>query len=338
MLRWLVLRLLWVPVTLLGITFVTFAALHFAPVDRAELEVARREQNSSFSNLQDRERAIQLLRLQHGLVDPDTLEPVPLWRGYSRWLGNALTMRFAGPGTSDAAFWQRFGRALPVSLWLGGLALLLAVLVGVPLGAYVGMRAGSGADRAASQLMFVVIGLPEFLLATLLLLGFAGAWLSWFPSTGLTSSGAADWSFGARLADFAWHLVLPVLVMASSPLVLIARFLRDSVAREAASSAAVYARAIGLEPAVRRWRLVRAGGAPLATLAGTLLPMLVGGSIVVENLFALDGLGHLAFEAVEDQDQGMVMALVLLTSTTTLVALVVSDVLHRLVDPRVRVA
>lgn len=126
--------------------------------------------------------------------------------------------------------------------------------------------------------------------------------------------------------------------MASSPGVLVTRFLRDSVARAVVSPSATYARALGLAPERLRWRLLRNGAAPLATLAGTLLPILVGGSIVVENLFSLDGVGHLAFRAVEDQDQAMVMALVLMTSVVTLLALIASDVLHRLVDPRVRIA
>ena len=152
----------------------------------------------------------------------------------------------------------------------------------------------------------------------------------------MRSNGAEDWSLWQQAADIAWHLILPVLVMASGPTVLVTRFLRDSVARASASPFADNMRALGLPPKVIRWRLARNGAAPLATLAGSLLPMLVGGSIIVENLFSLDGLGHLAYQAVLDQDQALVMALVLLTSTVTLIALIVSDILHRLVDPRVR--
>ncbi|MCR9246005.1 MAG: ABC transporter permease [bacterium] len=338
MLRWLLFRLAWVPVTLLGITFVTFAMLRLAPVDRVELEIARKEQSGTFHNLEERERAILWLRIKHGLVDEETLEPVPIWRGYLNWLTNALTLKFTGANENDAAFWRRLGEAVPVSLWLGFLALLLALLVGVPLGTWLGMRSDSWADRSMSQLLFLVIGMPEFLLATLLLLGFAGAWFAWFPSNGLRSPGSGEWGLGSQLLDFAWHLVLPVLVMASSPAVLVTRFLRDSVARAVVSPSATYARALGLAPERLRWRLLRNGAAPLATLAGTLLPILVGGSIVVENLFSLDGVGHLAFRAVEDQEQAMVMALVLMTSVVTLLALIASDVLHRLVDPRVRIA
>ena len=95
-------------------------------------------------------------------------------------------------------------------------------------------------------------------------------------------------------------------------------------------------RALGVAPKVVSRRLLRHGAVPVATLAGGLLPMLVGGSIIVENLFSLDGLGHLAFRAVLDQDQAIVMAIVLLTSLVTLISLLVSDLLHRVVDARVR--
>src|SRR5262249_41694603 len=122
------------------------------------------------------------------------------------------------------------------------------------------------------------------------------------------------------------------------PLLLVVRFLRESVSRAANAPFAHNLEAWGLEPQLVRARLLRAGCAPLATLAGTLLPLLVAGSIVVESVFSLHGVGRLAWAAVGSQDQAMVMALTLITSVVTLVALVASDLLHRLVDPRVRLA
>jgi ABC-type dipeptide/oligopeptide/nickel transport system permease component len=336
MLRWLLLRCGWMVVVLLGVTFVTFVMLDQAPVDRAQLEAVRRQQDGNFADLSARDQAIVKLRVRYGLLDPTTLEPAPLWLRYGHWLGNAATLRLAGPNEDDATFWRRLGEAFPVSALLGFLGLVLALCVGAPLGGWLGMNIGSRRDRVCSQVLFLVAGVPEFLLATLLLLLLGGASLGWFPSNGLRSEGAEQWTVFAQIVDFAWHLALPVVVMASGPAVLIARFLRDSVARTATSTFAANLHAFGIEPEVARWRLLRNGGAPLATLAGSLLPMLVGGSIVVENLFALDGLGHLAFRAVLEQDQAMVMALVLITSLSTLLALAASDLLHRALDPRVR--
>ena len=185
-------------------------------------------------------------------------------------------------------------------------------------------------------MLLVALGVPQFLLATLLLLAFTSVWVQWFPPTGLSSLGSEGDPWFARLLDRAWHLVLPVTVMSLAPFVMVTRFVRDAVARADRAPHTVCLRALGVHERVVARRLLRHGATPAATLAGGLLPMLVGGSIVVENVFSLDGLGHLAFQAVIDQDQALVMALVLLTSVVTLLSLFVSDLLHRLVDPRVR--
>lgn len=337
MLRWLVMRCTWLVLTLVGVTFVTFVVLDQAPIDRAALEVARRTQELGFTDPASRDAAILQLRIHYGMVDPATLEPAPLLHRYGAWLANAARLRFAGPNEDHAAFWSRLASALPVSAWLGFLALAVAFGIGLPLGAACGMRAGSRTDRVVSRAMFVLIGVPEFLLGALLVLLLAGSW-QWFPATGLRSDGSEQWGLGWRVIDFAWHLVLPVGVMSVAPLVLVTRFVRDSVARAANLPFAHSLRALGMPEELMRRRLLRNGLAPAATLAGSLLPLLVGGSIVVENLFSLDGLGHLAFTAVLRQDQAMVMALVVVTSLATLSALLVSDVLHRVVDPRVRLA
>ena len=180
------------------------------------------------------------------------------------------------------------------------------------------------------------IEVPEFLMATLLLLTFSVVWVQWFPAGGLRSTGADEWAFFWQLLDFLWHLALPVFVMSIGPLVMVTRFVRDAVARASAAPFVISLRALGVEPKTVNRRLLRHGAVPVATLTGGLLPLLVGGSIIVENLFSLDGLGHLAFRAVLGQDQAIVMALVLLTSTVTLLALLISDLMHRLVDNRVR--
>lgn len=336
MLRWLVVRLCWALLTLLGISFVTFAVLDLAPVDRAALEAERAAASGSYADAAAREAAIEKLRVHYGMVDPETLARRPLWRRYAAWLGSAATLRLGGPGESNAALWRRLGEALPVTMLIGGLALLIAFGVGMPLGTWLGRKIGSRAERVVSTAMLVAVGVPEFLLATLLLLAFSVAWVQWFPVSGLRSRGAEQWMFVWQLLDFVHHLALPVTVLAIGPLVLVTRFVRDAVARAAAAPFTTNMEALGLAPEIVRRRLLRHGATPVATLAGSLLPMLVGGSIVVENLFALDGLGHLAFAAVLGQDQAMVMALVLVTSLVTLLALIVSDALHQLVDARVR--
>ena len=180
---------------------------------------------------------------------------------------------------------------------------------------------------------------PEFLVATLWVLGFGGAWLfEWFPVDGLRSSGSGEWSAWRQLLDLAHHLALPVATLAIGPCVVITRFLRESVGRVVRSDYVLNMRAWGLPESVVRRRALRNGLSPVVTLIGTLLPLLVSGSVVVENVFSLPGMGSLAFDAVRTQDRGMVMAVTLLVSTVTLSGILLSDVLHRVVDPRVRLS
>jgi len=336
--RWFLVRLLWLLVTLVGVTFVTFAVLDRAPIDRAELEAEKARSVDAYVDSQHRDESIQRLRVKLGMVDPLTGEALPVGERYWAWLRNAVMLRFAGPGEDHDALWRRLGAALPVTMLLGGLSLLIAVLGGTLLGVWLGRRAGQRSERFWSSVMLVAIGVPEFLFATLLLLAFSVVWLQWFPASGLRSSGAEQWMFVWQVGDFIWHLTLPVLVVSIGPLVMVTRFVRDAVARACAAPFVISMQALGVEDRVMDRRLFRHGSVPVATLAGGLLPMLVSGSIVVENLFALDGLGHLAFRAVLDQDQAVVMALVVLTSLVTLVSLLVSDLLHRAVDARVRLS
>ncbi|MFY7948064.1 MAG: hypothetical protein ACOVRP_02515, partial [Gemmatimonas sp.] len=148
--RWLLIRLLWVLVTLVGITFVTFVVLDQAPIDRADVELERSVATEAYGDRASREAALLRLRIQYGMVDPVTHRSLPLLDRYLAWLGNAAKLRFAGPGGDDAALWRRLGKALPVTLWLGSLSLLVAVLGGTALGAWLGMRAGGRGDRIGS--------------------------------------------------------------------------------------------------------------------------------------------------------------------------------------------
>src|SRR5437867_4861444 len=235
MLRWLIGRCLWMVPTLLGITFVTFVLLDLAPLDRARMELQQQLAIGSAPSQQDRDVHLLRLRVQYGLVDARTLLPVPVWRRYWRWLQRAACFRLAGPDEDPEQFGRRLGEAVPITLLLGFWSLALALGLGVPLGAWLGMRAGSRQDRIASVALFVATGLPEVLIATLLLIWFGGVWLRWFPDGGLQSDGAERWSMGARLLDLAWHLALPVTAMALPPLLLVVRFLRESVQRAASS-------------------------------------------------------------------------------------------------------
>jgi len=333
--RYLARRLLWMVPSLLGITLVTFAMMDLAPSSRAELAMAQGDSLQA-SDARQREQQLRALREHWGMIDPSTQEPYSLWRRYAHWLRRACTLDLAGPGEDRAAFYGRLLAALPVTLLVNTLALLLALGIGIPLGARLGMAPGGGIDRTVSVAMAVLYGLPEFLLATLLFVALGGGFLEpLLPTRGLRSDHAGELPALAQVWDLAQHLILPVITLAAAPCVVVVRFLRSSVARAARSDFVLALRALGTPEHIVRRRALRNGLSPLVTLAGTLIPALVGGSVVVESVFSLPGLGQLAFDAALRQEQPMVMAMTLLVGTATLLGLLLSDVLHRAVDPRV---
>jgi peptide/nickel transport system permease protein len=332
--RYLLARLLWMVPALLGITIVTFALMDLAPADRAAM--AMRDIEQAGSDALAREQALQRLRVSWGLADPQSGEPYTLVERYTTWLSRACRLDFVGPGEDAAAFRSRILEALPVTVLVNLLAVLVALGIALPLGSWLGMRIGGIADRAASLVLFAAFGLPEFLLATLLLLVFGGGFFGEIlPSGGLRAPNASAWPPLAQALDLARHLALPVATLAVGPCVVAVRFLRESVARAAASDFVLSMRALGLpERQVRRCAL-RNGLSPLVTHLGTMLPALVSGSVVVESVFSLPGLGRLAWEAMQAREYAMVMALTLLVSVVTLASLLLSDALQRAVDPRV---
>ena len=328
-------RLLWMVPTLLGITLVTFLLMDLAPADQAVLNLP--ENTDTADDAQVRGQALRRLREHYGLIDRETGEPFSVWYRYGTWLTNALRLQLAGPGESAGNFRSRIASALPVTALINLLALAVALGIALPLGARLGMTRGTSVDRVISGALFAVYGVLAFLVATLLVLGFGGAWLfDWFPVVGLRTDGSNQWPVWRQLLDLAYHLVLPVVTLAIGPCVVITRFVRNSVAQVMASDFVANMRAWGMPESVVRRRALRNGLSPVVTLIGTLLPLLVSGSVVVESVFSLPGMGGLAYSAVMAQDQGMVMALTLLVSFVTLVGLLLSDVLHRVVDPRVK--
>jgi peptide/nickel transport system permease protein len=332
--RYVLARLLWMLPTLLGITVVTFALMDLAPADRAAIALQGAEQAGT--DAVAREQALHRLRMSWGLADPQTGASYSLAHRYGTWLERACRLDFVGAGEDPAAFRARILDALPVTVLVNLLALLVALGIALPLGGWLGMSAGGAAERGVSLALFLVFGLPEFLLATLLLLAFGGGYFAEIlPAGGLRSPGAGALPLLSQALDLAKHLALPVAALAIGPCVVASRFLRESVARAAASDFVLAMRALGLPERHVRRRALRNGLSPLITLLGTMLPALVGGSVIVESVFSLPGLGRLAWDAMQARDYAMVMALTLMVSVVTLLGLLLSDVLQRAVDPRV---
>jgi peptide/nickel transport system permease protein len=225
--------------------------------------------------------------------------------------------------------------ALPNSLLLCGVAGLFTFVLGSALGAWQGARAGSRGDRATSQLALGLYAVPEFVLALLLLLCFAWR-LRWFPAGGVADDLAPYLGPMAQLVDRARHLALPVTALTLVSLAVVSRYQRAAMVETMEQPFVRAARARG----ATEWRVIvrhgwRAALTPVVTLLGLYLPVLVGGSFIVERVFSWPGMGSALVDAVLARDVPVVLAVVAVGSAATAMGALVSDLLLPVVDPRV---
>ena len=212
----------------------------------------------------------------------------------------------------------------PKSLQLGGLAFIFAVVFGVPLGVIAALKANSATDYAAMFFSNVGFAVPNFLIATLAIYFFA---LEWREIFGLPTSGWGTWQ----------HMILPVIALGLGPMAYFARLVRGTMLETLQQDYIRTAKAKGL-----RWRRVvglhvlRNSLIPVVTAAGPLLGYLITGSFVIEQIFAIPGIGQYYITAVSARDYSVVMGLTVLLSLIVIFANLVVDILYGFLDPRVR--
>lgn len=309
LLRLLLSRVLGVLAILLVISFLTFTLMYLAPGDLVKNLLGNRPSSPE---------AIAAVREQYRLDDP-------FFARYFSWLADALrgdfgvSIRMRQPVTEVLA--SRVG----LTAALAGLAFVLALITAIPMGISGAARAGSTRDRIGSALALIGLSAPSFALAILLLYAFAMV-LPIFPAYGA----------GSGFFDRLVHLVLPATVLAMGLGAILMRMTRAAMVRELSADYVTFARARGIpERQVQRLAL-RNASIPIVTGAGLILTFLIGGTIIVETVFALPGIGLLLQEAVLFKDLPVVQAVVLLVALVIAVIAILVDLSYLVLDPRVR--
>jgi len=318
--------LLMIP-TIFGITIVTFLIIHLAPGDPAAMK-ARGAEGGMLEGLT--EEAIQKTRELYGLDKPLHVQ-------YWRWLKRIAILDFGDSIKFNRPVWEVLKERIPVSLKLAFVAIILAYLISIPLGIYSASHQYSRLDRSMTLFLFILYSLPSFWVATMLIVFLGGGdFLDLFPVFGLTSIGAEKWSFWARFWDAAWHLVLPIFCMTYASLAVLSRYMRTSMLEVIRQDYIITARAKGLsERKVIFKHALRNSLIPIITLLSGILPAVMGGSIIVETIFTIPGMGRLAWEAILARDYPLIMAELTIISFLTLGGILLSDILYSVVDPRI---
>lgn len=314
--------------TMLGITLVTFIIVQLAPGNPAELKI--RSDQTGALGAQYTQELIEQTKKLYGLDKP-------LHIRYWIWLKQILTLDFGNSFKDHRPVIDIILERIPVSLQLSFISIFLVYLISVPLGVYSAVKQKSLIDRALTLFLFILYSLPNFWVAMMLILFFGGGeFLNWFPIYGLNSEGASNFGFFRWLVDRIWHLVLPVTCLTYGGLAYISRQQRAGMLEVIRQDYIRTARAKGLsEKMVIFKHAFRNSLIPIVTLAAMLFPALIGGSVIIESIFSIPGMGKLAFDAILARDYPVIMGDFTLSAILTLIGILFADIVYTIVDPRI---
>jgi len=233
--------------------------------------------------------------------------------------------------------WQLIKEKLPVSISLGLWTFLLSYLISVPLGIAKAVRSGTRFDTLTSLVVLVGYAIPGFVLGVALLVVFGGQ-LQWFPLRGLTSSHWEQLSWGGRIADYLWHIAMPVTASVLGAFAVTTMLTKNAFLEEIRKQYVLTARAKGLSERTVLWKhVMRNALIPLVTgFPAAFIGAFFTGSLLIETLFSLDGLGLLSYESVMKRDYPVVLGTLYLFTLIGLVTKLISDLCYVWVDPRVK--
>lgn len=256
---------------------------------------------------------------------------------FAKYLSNILHFDFGISSADKQPIMPTVWKKMKVSAVLGFFSIFFAYLISVPLGVWSAYRQGTKADEAVTVGLFLLYSLPSFFTAVLVLKWLTvGQPFEWFPTGGFQSSGAEHMTTLEAVGDIAYHMILPVFCLTYGALASLSRYARAGLLDVIRADYIRTARAKGLsESMVVLKHAVRNGMIPILTLLGTLLPAIIGGSVVLEFVFNLPGLGLYMLDSIFVRDYNAIMAITLVSAVLTLVGILLSDLSYAVVDPRI---
>lgn len=326
---YLIRRLLLVIPTFLGISVITFAVIQLAPGSPISFKLMGAEGNLKADAAT--QRIIEQTKELYGLD-----KPLPLQ--YARWLGRLVRFDFGNSYKDQRPVIEKIRETLPITLQLNILSIFLIYLIAIPLGVYSATHQRSKTDYGLTLLLFLLYSLPSFWVAMLLIMFLGGGeWWNLFPVNGLNSTGASTLSSGGWYLDRLWHMVLPVFCLTYGGLAGLSRYMRTGMLDTIRQDYIRTARAYGFsEKTVIFKYAMRNSLIPIITLFAGLLPGMIGGSVIIETIFSIPGMGRLGFEAVLSRDYPLIMGIFSMSALLTLAGLILSDLLYALVDPKIQ--
>ena len=342
LLPYIVKRLLLMVPTVLGILLLTFVVVQFVPGGPVEQMVAQLQGRDSGGEGAASSGAGY--RGRQG-VDAQRIEEIRAFYGFDKpaherfWqmLGQFARFDLGKSFFYPKSVWELVKDKLPVSISLGLWTFFLSYLISVPLGIAKAVRAGTRFDTITSLVVLVGYAIPGFVLGVALLVVFGGQ-LQWFPLRGLTSSNWDSLGWGARIVDYLWHIALPVTASVLGAFAVTTMLTKNAFLEEIRKHYVLTARAKGLSERRVLWHHVfRNALIPIVTgFPAAFIGAFFTGSLLIETLFSLDGLGLLSYESVMRRDYPVVLGTLYLFTLIGLLTKLISDLCYVWVDPRVK--
>ncbi|NWF97843.1 MAG: ABC transporter permease [Nitrospirae bacterium] len=316
--------------TLFGITLISFMILHLAPGKPTDV--------LADFNPKITPEARERLEKMYNLDKPVIVQ-------YVLWLNKIVKFDFGESFSSDRRpvidkIWDKkqplTERRLFITFMLNVITMFVILVIAIPLGITSATHQNTLYDRITTTSVFIGFATPSFWLALLLMM-FFGVYLGWLPISGLKSMNYDSLSLAGKIIDRINHLILPVFVYAFGGLAGDSRYMRSSMLEVIRQDYIKVARAKGLPERIVIYRhALRNALLPLITLIGLSVPGLIGGSVIMESIFGIPGMGQLLFMSVMTRDYPVIMGIVIIVGFLTLLGNLLADIGYMLADPRIR--
>lgn len=316
--------------TLIGITLISFTIIHLAPGKPTDI--------LADFNPKMTPEARERLEKYYGLDKPVIVQ-------YGMWLQRIARLDFGESFSADRRpvmqkIWDKkqplIDRRLFVTFMINVISMLVILLISIPIGITSATHRNSLYDKIMTTTVFVGFAMPSFWLALLLMM-FFGIYLGWLPISGLKSMNYKTLSLAGQVFDRASHLVLPVFIASFGSLAGDSRYMRSSMLEVIRQDYITVARAKGLPERLVIYRhALRNALLPLITLVGLSIPGLIGGSVILESIFGIPGMGQLLFMSVMTRDYPMIMCILTIGALLTLLGNLLADIGYMFADPRIR--
>lgn len=325
-------RLFWMLPTLFGITIVCFVIINLAPGSPVEQALSKMKMGGRASGAGGgvTNEVVEAIKKQYGFDKPMHIR-------YLIWIRNIATLDFGESFTYERPVLRVIGDKLPVSLQFGIASLILIYMISIPLGIAKAVRDGGQFDLWSSVVLMVAYSVPPLILGILLRVYLAGGqFLDILPLGELYSDQYYNLSLWGKFLDRAQHFILPLICYVVNGFTVIVFLMKNSLMEEIRLDYVRTARAKGLaENTVIYKHALRNALIPILTGLGSFLTLFFAGSIIIEAIFNLDGMGLLSYKSILSRDYNVIMALIFIEAVLAMFGRLISDITYVLVDPRI---